>query len=133
MNYDANPSQAHIRDLKVEMTLVSTLKPAERNARTHSKKQIRRIADSIERFGFTNPVLIDAGSRIIAGHGRVEAASLAGALVAIDRECISFGEFRIALRSIVRVRIAGRRGRMARHVARSSPRRPRRRTVRSRP
>ena len=49
-----------------------------RNARTHSKKQIRQIADSIERFGFTNPILIDAGSGIIAGHGRVEAANLLG-------------------------------------------------------
>ncbi len=78
MNYVANPSQAHIRDLKVEMKPVSTLKPAERNARTHSKKQICQIADSIERFGFTNPILVDAGSRIIAGHGRIEAAKLLG-------------------------------------------------------
>jgi len=54
------------------------LTPYPRNARTHSKKQIRQIADSIERFGFTNPILIDAGSRIIAGHGRVEAANLLG-------------------------------------------------------
>jgi len=33
---------------------------------------------SIRRFGFTNPVLIDAGGQIIAGHGRVEAAKLLG-------------------------------------------------------
>jgi DNA modification methylase len=54
----------------------SDLKPHERNARTHSKKQIRQIADSIKRFGFTNPVLVDGQNRIIAGHGRVEAARL---------------------------------------------------------
>ena len=48
------------------------------NPRTHSKKQIRQIADSIEQFGFTNPVLIDRNGGIIAGHGRVEAATLLG-------------------------------------------------------
>ena len=52
--------------------------PWARNARTHSKKQIRQIADSIRTFGFTNPVLIDAANTILAGHGRVEAAKLLG-------------------------------------------------------
>jgi DNA modification methylase len=48
------------------------------NARTHSKHQIRQIADSIRAFGFTNPILLDADNRIVAGHGRVEAAKLLG-------------------------------------------------------
>ena len=55
-----------------------TLSPYRRNARTHSKKQIRQIAESITRFGFTNPVLIDEAGMILAGHGRVEAAKLLG-------------------------------------------------------
>jgi ParB-like chromosome segregation protein Spo0J len=50
----------------------------ERNARTHSKKQLKQIATSIETFGFTNPVLIDRDNVILAGHGRVEAAKLLG-------------------------------------------------------
>jgi DNA modification methylase len=54
------------------------LRPYPKNARTHSKKQLRQIADSIARFGFTNPVLIDASGMILAGHGRVEAARLLG-------------------------------------------------------
>lgn len=57
---------------------IATLKPYERNARIHSKKQIKQIAASIERFGFTNPVLVSDGGEIIAGHGRVEAARLLG-------------------------------------------------------
>ncbi|MEM1288593.1 MAG: DNA methyltransferase [Pseudomonadota bacterium] len=57
---------------------VSSLVPAVRNARTHSKAQITQIARSIEQFGFTNPVLIDGQDRLIAGHGRVEAAKLLG-------------------------------------------------------
>lgn len=46
------------------------------NARTHSRKQVRQIASSIERFGFTNPVLVSDDGEIIAGHGRVTAAKL---------------------------------------------------------
>ena len=57
---------------------VSTLRPYAHNARTHSKRQIAQIADSIRRFGFTNPVLVSADGEIIAGHGRVEAAKLLG-------------------------------------------------------
>ncbi|TMK07043.1 MAG: DNA methylase N-4, partial [Alphaproteobacteria bacterium] len=48
------------------------------NARTHSKKQVRQIANSIARFGFCNPVLIDDAKQIVAGHGRAEAAKLLG-------------------------------------------------------
>ena len=55
-----------------------SLKPNPRNARIHSKKQIRQIAKSLQTFGFTNPVLIDQNDIILAGHGRVEAASLLG-------------------------------------------------------
>jgi DNA modification methylase len=57
---------------------VTSLKPYTRNARTHSKKQIKQIASSIERFGFVNPVLVGNDDNIIAGHGRVEAAKLLG-------------------------------------------------------
>lgn len=57
---------------------VGSLKPYARNARTHSKKQIKQIASSIERFGFVNPVLISDDGEIIAGHGRVEAAKQLG-------------------------------------------------------
>lgn len=63
---------------QIEYVAVSRLKPWAKNARTHSKKQIRQVADSIETFGFTNPVLIDAGHHILAGHARVEAAKTIG-------------------------------------------------------
>lgn len=57
---------------------VASLKPYARNARTHSKRQIKQIAESIERFGFVNPVLVGDDGTIIAGHGRVDAARLLG-------------------------------------------------------
>jgi DNA modification methylase len=62
----------------IEMMPVARLTPCKANPRTHSKKQIRQIAGSIERFGFVNPVLVDDNGGIIAGHGRVEAAKLIG-------------------------------------------------------
>ncbi len=65
-------------DTVIESHPVASLKPRNRNARTHSKKQLRQIAESIRTFGFTNPVLIDEESSILAGHGRVAAARLAG-------------------------------------------------------
>lgn len=57
---------------------ITSLKPYAANARTHSKKQVKQIAASITRFGFTNPVLISDEGEIIAGHGRVEAAKSLG-------------------------------------------------------
>ena len=57
---------------------LATLTPWPRNARTHSTKQIRQIAASILQFGFTVPVLIDEAGTILAGHGRVAAATLLG-------------------------------------------------------
>jgi DNA modification methylase len=65
-------------ELSIRYAPISALKPYSRNARTHSKHQVRQIAESIRVFGFTNPVLVDGNNRIIAGHGRVEAAKLLG-------------------------------------------------------
>lgn len=54
------------------------LKPWPGAARTHSKAQIRQIAESIRRFGFINPIVIDEDQQILAGHGRVAAARAMG-------------------------------------------------------
>jgi DNA modification methylase len=67
-----------VGNLQVELREINTLRPRRGNPRTHTKKQLRQIADSIRTFGFTNPVLVDRDNGIIAGHGRVEAAKLLG-------------------------------------------------------
>lgn len=54
---------------------IDGLKPYERNARTHNKAQVKQIAASIKEFGFTNPIIVDEHGRVIAGHGRLEAAA----------------------------------------------------------
>ena len=64
--------------MKIEQLPTADLIPYARNTRTHSPEQVAQIAGSIREFGFTNPVLIDAENGIIAGHGRVMAASKLG-------------------------------------------------------
>ena len=71
-------SAAGSEALAVEYRMVGSLKPDPRNARTHPKRQLEQIKASIEEFGFTNPILIDEQSAIIAGHGRLRAAKEAG-------------------------------------------------------
>jgi DNA modification methylase len=53
-----------------------TLDP--KNPRTHSPKQIRQIALSIQTFGFNVPVLVDTEGKVMAGHGRVMACQQLG-------------------------------------------------------
>jgi DNA modification methylase len=63
---------------RIEWIPIGVLRPNPRNARTHSRKQIRKITASLKRFGFLNPILVDDDNVILAGHGRLEAARLLG-------------------------------------------------------
>jgi ParB-like chromosome segregation protein Spo0J len=67
-----------IEELKIELRPIGSLRLYSGNARRHSRKQVRQIAESMRRFGFTNPVLISEEGEIIAGHGRVLAAKELG-------------------------------------------------------
>jgi ParB-like chromosome segregation protein Spo0J len=66
----------------------AALKPRKSNPRTHSKAQLKQIADSIRAFGFTNPILVDQENGLIAGHGRLEAAKQLG-LETIPTVCLA--------------------------------------------
>jgi ParB-like nuclease domain len=93
----------------IEPMAVARLRPSACNARTHSRKQIRQIAGSIARFGFTNPILIDGDNHVIAGHGRLEAAKLLGlkhvptlrlsSLDATQRRAYALADNKLALNS----------------------------------
>lgn len=69
---------ATTRPLAVRYCAINALKSDPKNARVHSARQVRRIADSISAFGFNIPVLVDASNGIVAGHGRVLAAKRLG-------------------------------------------------------
>jgi ParB-like chromosome segregation protein Spo0J len=74
-NSETTPMNSHTSEIVITHQKIGELRS---NSRTHSKRQIRQIADSIKAFGFTNSVLLDSGNTIIAGHGRVRAAELLG-------------------------------------------------------
>ncbi len=65
-------------EMNVEIRPLSELKPRPRNARAHSRGQVRALADAIQALGFRVPVLVDEAGVVLAGHGRLEAAKLLG-------------------------------------------------------
>ena len=64
--------------MKIEQRKVDSLIPYVNNSRKHSDEQVAQIAASIKEFGWTNPILVDGESGIIAGHGRLMAARKLG-------------------------------------------------------
>jgi len=65
-------------NIRLQWTPIERIKPDSRNAKIHSAKQVRQIANSIVAFGFTNPLLVCENGKLIAGHGRYKAAELLG-------------------------------------------------------
>jgi DNA modification methylase len=57
---------------------IGDLIPDPHNPRKHGRAQISAIARSIESFGFNAPILVDKNNKIVAGHGRYEAAQQLG-------------------------------------------------------
>jgi DNA modification methylase len=64
--------------MEVNEVNIDSLKVYEKNARTHSEKQLVQLVASLKEFGWTNPLLVDETLTIIAGHGRLAAAKKIG-------------------------------------------------------
>jgi DNA modification methylase len=64
--------------VRPDMVAIDALLPFSRNARTHSKAQIRKLARSIKSLGIFVPVVVDEKNQILAGHARLDAARLMG-------------------------------------------------------
>lgn len=68
-----------MENLKIEYISVNDLKPYENNARHHEDFDVNAIADSIEMFGFNDPIGVWSDENIIVeGHGRLMAAKKLG-------------------------------------------------------
>jgi DNA modification methylase len=65
-------------DFRIGHLPIAELKPNPRNARRHSQKQLSQIAASIREFGFNSLVVVDEDGVILVGHGRCQAARIAG-------------------------------------------------------
>ena len=66
-----------MNNFQLQYVAPQTLRPYAGNARTHSKKQIKQIANSIERFGFLSPLVVCRGE-VLVGNGRLQASNLLG-------------------------------------------------------
>jgi DNA modification methylase len=77
-SHPQKPAANSLPHLQVQMLAIGQIRPNPRNARMHSRGQIREIANIIEAVGWTVPILVDEKRRLIAGHGRLEAAKLLG-------------------------------------------------------
>jgi hypothetical protein len=66
------------RDFTARLVAINSLRPRDRNPRTHSRTQLKKLVVSLETFGWTNAILIDETGMILCGHGRWEAAKLLG-------------------------------------------------------
>jgi hypothetical protein len=80
---DQPPPIEHIggnadRPRQLSYLATTSLTPNPENPRKHSRAQVRAIAKSLDAFGFNAPILIDKNRKIVAGHGRYEAAKLLG-------------------------------------------------------
>ena len=56
---------------------ISELKAYDKNAKIHDAKQNEQIANSLLRFGWKQPLVIDKDNVLIVGHGRLEGAKIA--------------------------------------------------------
>lgn len=64
--------------MKIEQIELDKLIPYEFNNRKHEEQQVNRIANSIDQFGFNQPIVIDESNIILVGHGRFLAAQKLG-------------------------------------------------------
>ena len=70
--------QSPTSDLTIESWPIAKLRPYKRNPRRHDEPSVAKIAASISEFGFKVPLLVTPKGKLIAGHGRYEAAKRLG-------------------------------------------------------
>lgn len=64
--------------MEIIMKKVSELKPYDKNAKKHDAKQVENVANSIKRFGWQQPIVIDDNGVVVIGHCRLMAAKKLG-------------------------------------------------------
>lgn len=95
--------------IKVEMWDIDKVLPYELNAKTHDKKQVQKIANSITEFGWDQPIVVDKNGVVIKGHGRRLAAISLGmkSVPVLVRDDLTEEQVRAARLADNRVAISG--------------------------
>jgi hypothetical protein len=76
------------RDLNPRLVPAESCKPLGHETRKHPPEQVRKLAGSLDRFGFVLPILTDSEGRVIAGWGLLLAARELG-LACIPAICLT--------------------------------------------
>lgn len=87
--------------MKIETRETDALIPYGRNQKKHDEKQVQNVANSIKRFGWTQPIVVDKKGVVVIGHCRLLAAKKLGmaevpVVVADDLSEDEIRELRIA-------------------------------------
>lgn len=64
--------------LHIEYVPLASLRGTFRLIKSHNARQLRKLANAINRVGFNVPVLVDEDLDVVSGHARVKAAELVG-------------------------------------------------------
>lgn len=78
MSLSLSFSDVRYAALKVQLVELNQIKPYTRNPRKRTQDAIARLAASIKRYGWQQPIVVDRDFVVIIGHGRLEAAQLLG-------------------------------------------------------
>lgn len=64
--------------MQIEQLPIGQIVPYEKNAKLHPAEQVKRVAESIKRFGWAQPLAVDKDNVLIIGHCRLLAAQSLG-------------------------------------------------------
>lgn len=67
-----------VEKMDIQWRDIETVKPYERNAKKHPDDQVQHIANSLKRFGWKQPLVVDKDGVVVVGHGRLLAAKKLG-------------------------------------------------------
>jgi len=64
--------------MNIQWIDITSVRPYEKNAKKHPDDQVGHIANSLQRFGWKQPLVVDKDGVVVVGHGRLLAAKKLG-------------------------------------------------------
>ena len=92
--------------LKIEYLPIDSIFPYEKNARLNDGEATNKVAASIKKFGFQQPILVDDNFVIITGHTRYKAAKQLGIEVVPVAKAVNLSEEQVKAYRLADNRVA---------------------------